>query len=110
MQPGAFKRYKFSGEHYKFVREQVGSTSRIKYYFSDNILLTAGLDANNRMIIKSDRPIMIGELIRNIKDANNDLILDDMIWQISSLQPTLNAFNTIDSYTMRAIKYSGENF
>jgi hypothetical protein len=110
MHPAAYRRYKFSAEHYKFVKEQVGDTSTIKYYFSDNIAITAGLDSNSRMIIKSDRPIMIGELIRNIKDANNNLILDDMVWQISALQPVLNAFNTIDSYIMRAVKYTGNNF
>ncbi|NDF35792.1 MAG: hypothetical protein EB154_08105 [Nitrosopumilaceae archaeon] len=79
MKPAAYKRYKFSAEHYKFVREQVGSNSVIKYYFNKNISLTAGLDTNNRMIITSDQPIVIGELIRNIKDANNDLILDDTV-------------------------------
>ena len=107
MKPLTIARHKFSGELYKFVREYTGSTYKVKYYFAKNISLTAGLDQNNRMTIRCDEPLAIGFLLKDIKDSNNNLILSDMIWQITSIQPVLNAFNTIDSYTMKAVKFQG---
>ena len=107
MKPKAYNRYKYSGELYKYVKETIGDTSTLKYYFAGNVALIVGLDSANRMAIRSEQPISIGYLIANIKDSDNNLILDDTIWQISNLQPMTNAFNTIDSYTMRAVKYQG---
>jgi hypothetical protein len=107
MKPMTIARHKFSAELYKFVRRQVGSNSQIEYYFSKPINLTAGLDQSNKMTIRSDEPLAIGFLIKDIKDANGNLILGDSVWQISTLQPILNAFNTIESYLMKAVKYQG---
>lgn len=102
-----FQRHKYSGEYYKFVREVVGDTSTVNYYFVGNIPLTAGIDTNGKLIIKSEQPIPTGSLVANIKDSNGNLILDDTIWQISSLQPVLNSFNTVEHYTMKTVKYQG---
>lgn len=107
MQPMAYSRNKYSGELYKFARETIGSNSVVKYYFSDTISITAGVDKSGRMTIKSDIPIALGSLIANIKDSDGNLILDDMIWQINGLEPILNAFNTIESYRHRAVKFQG---
>jgi hypothetical protein len=108
MKPFTIARHKFSGDLYKFVRKQVGSNNVIEYYYSKNINITAGLDQSNKMTIRANEPLAIGFLIQNIKDSNDNLILSDTVWQISSVQPVLNAFNTIDSYTMKAVKYQGE--
>lgn len=107
MKPMTTPRHKYSGDLWKFVRKSRGSETEVEYYFAKNINLTAGLDQSNKMTIRCDEPLALGFLVANIKDANNNLILSDTIWQISSLQPVLNAFNTIDSYTMKAIKYQG---
>lgn len=107
MQPMAYGRHKYSGELYKFVRETVGSNSTVKYYFSRSIALTAGVDKSGRMTIKTDEPIALGSLIANIKDANGNPILDDMIWQVNGLEPILNAFSNIESYRLRAVKFQG---
>lgn len=107
MQPMAYNRNKYSAELYKFVRETVGSNSVLKYYFSETISLTAGVDKSGRMTIKTDEPIALGCLVANIKDSNGNLILDDMIWQINGLEPILNAFNSIESYRHRAVKFQG---
>lgn len=107
MKPAAFIRYKYSGDFYKFVREVVGDTTTVKYYYVGNIALSAGIDTAGRLSIRCDQPIPIGCLIANIKDADNNLILDDQVWQISSLQPVLNSFNTIESYQMKTVKFQG---
>jgi len=107
MQPAAFTRYKYSTDFYKFVRETVGNTSTAKYYFVDNVAISAGIDTSGRLSIRCNQPLPIGCLIANIKDANGNLILDDQVWQISSLQPVLNSFNTIESYQMKTVKYQG---
>lgn len=103
----SYQRHKYSGEYYKFVRETVGDTSTLKYYFVGNIALTVGIDANAKLTIRSDQPLPTGSVIANIKDASGNLILDDMIWQTSSLQPVLNAFNGLEYYTMKTVKYQG---
>lgn len=108
MKPMTIARHKFSGELYKFLREQTGSTNNLKYFFSKKVLITAGLDQNNKMTIRCDEPLAIGFVINNIRDANGELILSDSAWQISTVQPVLNAFNTIESYIMKAVKYQGE--
>jgi hypothetical protein len=107
MKPMTIARHKFSGDLFKFLRKQNGDESVIEYYFAKNISITAGLDASNKMTIRCDEPLAPGFLIRDIKDANNNLILSDSIWQISSSLPVLNAFNTIESYTMKAVKFQG---
>lgn len=107
MQPTAFIRYKYSGDFYKFVRENIGDTTNVKYYFVSNIAISAGIDTAGRLSIRCNQPIPIGCLIANIKDADGNLILDDQVWQISSLQPVLNSFNTIESYQMKTVKYQG---
>jgi hypothetical protein len=107
MKPLTIARHKFTGQLYKFVRRAIGSESELEYYFSKEIKLTAGLDRNNRMTIRCDEPLAIGFLVKDIKDANDNLILSESTWQISSLQPVLNAFNTIESYVMKAEKYQG---
>lgn len=107
MKPLAYTRHKYSGELYKFVRTIVGTTSSLSYYFVGNISLTAGLAKTGQLTIRSDQPVAIGSLIANIKDSDGNLILDDSIWQISGLEPVLNAFNTIEGYRMKAVKYQG---
>ena len=107
MKPISTPRHKYSGELYKFIREQQGSESTLKYYFAKKINITAGLNDKNKMSIKCDEPLAIGFLIKDIIDNNDNLILADTSWQIDSLLPVLNAFNTIDSYRMTAIKYEG---
>lgn len=107
MQPAAFIRYKYSADFYKFVREVVGDTTTVKYYYVGNIALSAGIDTAGRLSIRCDQPVPIGCLIANIKDADGNLILDDQVWQISSLQPVLNSFNTIESYQMKTVKFQG---
>lgn len=107
MKPLAYQRYKYSAELYKFSRETVGDSSTLNYYFVGNVAITAGVDQNGRMTIRSEQPFAIGSLLSNIKDVNNTPILDDTIWQISNLEPVLNAFNNIESYRMRAVKFQG---
>jgi len=107
MKPLAYTRHKYSGEFYKFVRETVGDTSTLNYYFVGNVPLTAGIDKTGRMTINIEQPIAVGSLIANIKDSNGNLILDDTVWQISNLEPVLNAFSSIESYRLRAVKYQG---
>lgn len=108
MKPMAYDRHKYSGELYKFVRETIGDTSEVKYYYVNNISLTAGLSLTGRMTIRTEEPIAVGSLIKNIKDANGNLILDDTIWQISNLQPILNAFNLVSEYRLTAVKFQGQ--
>jgi len=100
-------RHKFYGDLYKAVRRQVGSENVLEYYFAKKIFVSAGLDTSNRMSLRCDEPLAIGFLIKEIKDANNNLILADTIWQISSIQPILNAFGSIESYVMKAVKFQG---
>jgi len=107
MKSMTISRHKFNGELYKFVRRTIGTESVLEYYFSKQIKLTAGIDRNNRMTIRCNEPLAIGFVIKDIKDANGNLILSESSWQISSLQPVLNAFNTIESYVMKAEKYQG---
>ena len=108
MKPMAYGRHKYSGELYKFIREVTGSTSTLKYYFVGNIALTAGVGTTGKMVIKTDEPIAIGSVIARIKDSDGNLIMDQEAWQISGLEPILNAFNTIESYRLKAVKYQGE--
>jgi hypothetical protein len=107
MKPMGFSRHKYSGDLYKFVIEQIGDTEETNYYFVGKISLTASLDDNQRLIIKTDEPIQIGSLIKDIRDSDGNLILDDMTWQVSNLSPLLNAFNTLDSFRLRAVKFQG---
>jgi hypothetical protein len=107
MKPAAFLRYKYSGEFYKFVRKNVGTTSTVEYYFVDNIALSVGIDTAGRLSIRCDQPLPVGSLVANIKDADGNLILDDQVWQISTLKPVLNSFNSIESYQMKTTKYQG---
>lgn len=108
MQSAAFIRYKSSGDFYKFVRETIGDTTNVKYYFVGNIALSAGIDSAGRLSIRCDQPLPVGCLIANIKDANGNLILDDQVWQISSMQPIMSSFSTIESYQMKTVKFQGE--
>jgi hypothetical protein len=107
MKSMAYNRHKFSGQLYKFVRETVGDTSSLKYYLTNSLAITAGLDIAGKMTIRSDEPIQIGWLIADIKDANGNPILDDTVWQVTNLEPVMSAFNTIDSYRVRAVKFQG---
>jgi hypothetical protein len=107
MKPVTIPRHKFSGELYKFVRYNVGSTSEIKYLFSKSIKLTAGFDGSSKLKIRADEPLALGFLIKDIKDADGNLILDDAIWQISGVFPVVNAFNTVESYVMTGVKFQG---
>lgn len=107
MRSTAFQRNKYTGELYKFVRESVGDTSTLKYYYVGNITLSAGVDKTNKMILKADEPIALGWLVRNIVDANGTPILDNVVWQVNGVQPITNSFGTIESYRMRVIKFTG---
>lgn len=107
MQPMAYARNKYSADFYKFVREDIGDTSTVKYYFVNNVAITAGIDTAGRLSVRCDEPLPIGSLVANIKDADGNLILDDQVWQISSLQPVLNAFSTVESYQMKTVKFQG---
>jgi|688.fasta_scaffold99259_4 hypothetical protein len=108
MKPMAYDRHKYSGELYKFVREAIGDTSELKYYYVGNISVTAGLSLTGKMTIKTEEPVTTGSLIKNIRDADGNLILDDQTWQVAASEPVLNAFNTIESYRLRVYKFQGE--
>jgi hypothetical protein len=107
MKTFAHQRNKYTGELYKFVRESVGDSSTVKYYFAGNIAIIAGIDKTQKMTIRADEPIAIGCLVANVKDVDGNLILDDTVWQISNLQPILNAFNGVEGYRMNAVKFQG---
>lgn len=107
MKPVTIARHKFVGELWKFVRKQNGQNTTAEYYFAKNIYVTPGLDQNSKMTIRCDEPLALGFVISNIKDANGSLILSDTAWQISAVQPVINAFNTVESYTMKAVKFQG---
>lgn len=108
MKPSAYQRHKYSGDLYKYVIKKIGSEEVVEYYFAEKIPLTAGIDQNQRLNITTDEPMAIGFLIANIKDRGNVPIFADMIWQISTSNPVLNAFGNVDTYRARAIKYQGE--
>jgi hypothetical protein len=108
MKPVAFHRYKYSADFYKFVRKDIGINSSVDYYFVNNISVSAGIDTAGRLSIRCNQPLPIGCLIGNIKDADGNLILDDQVYQVSSLQPVLNSFNTIESYQMKTVKFQGQ--
>lgn len=108
MRPMAYSRNKYSAELYKSVRETVGDSSTLKYYYVGNISLTAGLDQTGKMIINTDENLSIGWIISKIKDASGNLIMDETSWNILSVQPVLNAFNTIQTYRIISTKFAGE--
>jgi hypothetical protein len=103
----AYSRHKYSADFYKFVIEKVGDTETTKYYFVGVVPITAGLDISGRLGVKCEQPIPINSVIANIKDTNGELILDDSAWQIVGLEPVLNAFSSIESYRMKAVKFQG---
>lgn len=103
----AHQRYKYTADIYKFVRKTVGDTSTVEYYFAGKTNIMFGINANNQSTVRCEEPLAIGWLLANVKDSNNNLILDDVIWQVSHLQPIANAFNTVESYTMKVVKYQG---
>lgn len=102
-----FQRYKYTADVYKFVRKTVGDTSTIEYYFAGTVPIQTGMDKAQRMIIRCEQPLDLGTILSNIKDANNNLILDDQNWQINNLQPIFNSFGTVESYRMGCTKYQG---
>ncbi len=108
MKPAAYQRHKYSADLYKFVVKTVGSDEIVEYYFTNTISLTAGIDQNQRLNLITDEPMVVGYLLSNIKDRQNTPILGDMVWQISSAIPMLNAFGNVDSYKSRAVKYQGD--
>lgn len=108
MKPMAYSRYKYSADFYKFVLENLGSEQMSKYYFVGKLSLTAGLDLAGRLTIRCNQPIPINSLLANVKDSNGELILDDQIWQITGLEPINDAFNSVNEYRMRAVKFQGE--
>lgn len=107
MKAKTMPRHKYIGQLYKFVSKQKGSETSLEYYYAKDIAITTGLDKNNRMFVRSDEPLAIGFLIKEIKDGAGNLILSDTIWQINSIQPVLDAFSNLQGYTMNAIKYQG---
>lgn len=108
MKTSGFQRYKYTADVYKFVREYIGDSSSLKYYFSGTISIIAGVDATQRMVIRCEEPLELGTILANIKDSTGNFILDNSNWQINNLQPIFNSFNTVESYRMAASKYQGE--
>jgi hypothetical protein len=107
MKTSAHQRYKYTGDVYKFVRETVGDTSTVKYYFAGNVSIQVGNDKTQRTIIRCKQPFDLGTIITNIIDANGNPILDGKSWQINNLQPIYNSFGSVESYRMAATKYQG---
>lgn len=108
MNPNAFKRYKYSADFYNFLVEEVGDDIKVNYFYAGKIFLTADLDDNQRITFFSKEPLPIGSLVANVKDARGDLILDDLIWQIATLSPIFDVFNSIQNYRSRATVFQGE--
>lgn len=107
MKTSAYQRYRYTGDVYKFVRESVGDSSTLKYYYAGTIQLLLGTDKTQRTIVRAEQPLALGTVVANIKDASGALILDGTNWQINNLQPIFNAFGTVESYRMAATKYQG---
>lgn len=108
MKSNAFRRHKYSADLYKFVIKDVGDEPVIEYYFVNSVSLTVVIDDNNRVTVKSEEPFPIGCLLSGIKDADGNLVLDDMIWSVQTLVPVLSPFNTVESYRSRLTKYQGD--
>lgn len=107
MKTSAYQRYKYTGDVYKYVRKVVGDTSTLEYYFTGTVPILVGVDKTQRMIIRCEQPFELGTVITNIKDSNNEPILEGTSWSINNLQPIFNSFNTVESYRMAATKYQG---
>lgn len=108
MNPNGFERYKYSGDFYNFVVEEIGDQINVEYFYAGKIFLKADLDDNQRITFKTEEPLPIGSLVANVKDSNGNLILDDLIWQISTLSPVFSPFNSIQFYRSRATVFQGE--
>lgn len=103
----AYQRYKYTADVYKVYSETVGDELISKYYFSNKILLSINLRNNAKLIVRSQEPLPIGTIIANLKDSDNNLVLDDTLFQITGLQPVMNCFNSIEEYSMTTAKWNG---
>lgn len=108
MKANAFMRYKYSGDLYKYVIKTTGDSQTQEYYFSKRIPLKASLELGGTLRLKTEEPVLVGSLISNIKDISGNPILDDQVWEITGVEPIVNAFSTVEEYRIRAIKYAGE--
>lgn len=107
MKTSAFIRYRHSADVYKSVLTQIGDSESASYYFAGRINLIAGMNSQARMIIRCEQPFALGTLFANLKDNKSSLILDDIVWQVNSLQPVVDAFGNVEEYRMSVIKYQG---
>lgn len=108
MKATAYTRYKYSGELYKYVTKQVGDDQIQEYYFTGVVPLKAIVDFSGQLRLQCPQSIPVGSVINNIKDSNGQLLLEGQPWEITGLEPIVNAFNAIEEYRLRAIKFAGE--
>jgi hypothetical protein len=107
MRPMAYQRYKYTGNVYKFYGKEVGKTTVQQYYFANKINCSLNLKDISKLMLKASEPLSIGTIITDLTDANGDLVLDDMQFQVIGLQPVFNCFNTVEEYSMKLAKWTG---
>lgn len=107
MRANAFIKHKSSGELYKYTTKQVGQNTEESYYYVGNVFITAGMDKFGNMTISSDTNIPASSVIKNIKDIDGNLILDDTAWLINITTPSVDSFNSVSGYLSYASEFTG---
>jgi hypothetical protein len=101
------KQYNLSVDYYTFIDTPSGNTTVRTYSLDSNIKVSTSGNIIGNLIILADEVLLLGGRLQNLLDRSGAEILPGAVWQITTVQPVINALGLLDGYKYKATAVSG---
>lgn len=101
------KQYNLSVDYYTFIDTPSGNTTVRTYSLDSTIKVSTSGNIIGNLIILADEVLLLGGQLKNLVDRAGNQVLPDAVWQITTVQPIVNALGYLDGYKYKAIAVSG---
>lgn len=103
--------YRYTADSYSYtiVTNPNGTTSNI--YSTNPIQIRFGLSTSfiGDIIILTDTKLQKAALLRNIRDRQGTLVFENGVWEITQVQPLVNAAGLTEGFKYKARIIAGTN-
>jgi plastocyanin domain-containing protein len=97
----AYNKKLFTVDVWDYVDTFNGTQTTRTYSYKETIKVNMFTDNTTRLILNTDAPISKNFQFRNLKDRNNQVIMNNYYWLVNSNEPIINAFGLIEGYKVK---------
>jgi hypothetical protein len=107
MKLNTVKQYNLSLDYYTYIDTPSGNTTVRTYTLDSTIKVSTSGNIIGDLIVHTDEVLLLGGQLKNLLDRSGTAVLAGAVWQITQVQPIINALGLLDGYKYKAKIISG---